>query len=1133
MYRVFRAAAAIAAGVAWWGAVFLLCRLATWHFRTPAWWTLPAGLLFGVLWHGLGAILTSLRERGGRGNGDGAPPELAAGMRSAWKSGAPLRRRARARLFGAAPALPWYLAVSRNGGQDGNPLDADGVVSAEAGEGEEFRWRLGRRALWIDLPFALEAAGAERWRAFLGRLRRGRVAAPVGVVVTLDAERLLAGDAACVRDDAVLLRDRLSEALAVIGAHAPVYLLVDRLDVLYGLRSTASRLDCARLERPLGSVNASPGDNASRFVHQCIGRALDDLSPALRSEKGGSVPSAAVQAPMELRRLEKPLASFCARVFDHAGDSRRPYLRGIFLISTGAKGTTLPSLLAELPSFRNAREAAVPAEPWFLTRLLRDDIPSDALPAIGTARNEALSPFVNAGSAGVLAATLVLCWLLTFSFLESKNLLLSAAGKAAAPETAGELAPFFELASLTSLRNKGWRLPRLGMVEADDLEDELRRRYTESYFDLKAIPDIERVQDAAMAAGASADPEFVGNALLMLACTRHGIATTLDAEADGADGAARTGEFLRGLALSLDLATPDDMRRLDAYFAWAGRQDWMPEVRDALAEFEKHIIDKAGGGDLRWLPDWIDRLPGLAPVETARIWAPVAPTGHEPRIAPAWTIDGYRTAETLLAAVAYGSEEDAAVWHEKRKAYLAGHRRRAALEWRRAAVGIWDGFRNRIADAEIPAMLRLAGDGEDPATRFADLVMRNLLPMFEGEADDAEYGLAWLRLRRDLTPPPPDAGEAVSNKLREAALRLADNVRSLGTDEGVSALLSGERRAEPDKTRQSAVDNWNLFRSALRRAAQLAQSPAENLEAVRPHFQDVDAPPVDLPSLDGDVYARAGSASAHVQRYLRERAGGEAWESLSPAAMYDFFRYLATRRAALHLDALWRETVYNPCMLTPGPNLEKVRRLLERNGLLATFLTGAANGFWRWENGRVVNATWGDLNFGLSAEFVDLCNLSAAKPYEPPPRKIELPFLVDSVGVNQEAQEKPVKVEFAFLSGDEASALTYRNYPQRETLVWDRDSGTAARLRIHFPSTIAALEFPGEKGAVQFATLFSGEDCAIGAEAFAQAETLQRIGVKRIYFRARMENSDTLREAVNHVEPTPPASIIRRFPASK
>lgn len=1125
MYRAFRTIVAVASCVLWWGMVFLLCRLAIWHFQKPPWWTLPGGVAVGFLWHALAVAWTNRRENGGRVDGyAGVTPQLAAGMRSAWKAGSHLRKRARASLFGAAPALPWYLMVQQHDAPGVSLLAADGVTQSDAGEGEEFAWRLGRRALWLELPFAWEHAGGDRWRAFLLQFGRRRAASPVGIVVAVDARRLLEADAGKLRDAAALLRDRLDQARTAAGGHPPVYLLVDRLDSLYGMRSAVSRLEADRLDRPLGCVNTQPGDNASRFVNRCLRKAAEDLSAAVRSETGRAAPAAAVQAPSELQRLEKPLSAFCARVFDNASGPHRPHLRGIFLVSAGAKGQTVPPLLSELPSFRETREAAVPAEPWFLTRLLRDDIPSDAAPAVYAAQRESMSPLVNAGTAGVLAATLAMCWLLTVSFFESKSLLLSAAGRAAPPETAEELAPYFDLADAARLRNEDWRLPRLGMVEAENLADELRRRYADSYFDLKAIPDVERIQDTALAAGRSVDPGFIGNALLLLACARQGIAGTMES---GDNATAEHGEFLRSLALSMKLTNPDDLRRLDAYFVWAGRQEWMPAVRDTMAEFEKHIVDKACGGDLRWLPEWINQLPGLEPVDTGAVWEPNCHNGPaSARIAPAWTFAGYRIAQRLLASVAYGTG-DGTAWREKREAFLAVYRRRAMREWRQAASGLWGDFRNRIADSEVPGMLRLAGGGEDPAMRFTAMLAEHLLPMYDGLPDDAEPGLAWLRLRADLSPARRGDEEGAAEKLRDAAMRLADKVRTLATDDGVAALLSGDRPAQRDKVRQDAVDHWNLFQSALRRATLLAQSPADNMEAVRPHFKETAAASVDLPSLDGDLYARADASSAQVARYLRERSGGEAWELISPRASFDYFRYLATRQAALCLDTQWRETVYNPCLLTPGPNSEKMRRLQGQNGLLTAFLTTTANGFWRWEKGGVACSAWNGLEFPLSPEFLALCGRAAARPFEAPPRLVELPLRVEAVNVDPESLEKPVKVEFALRTEDGESSLAYRNYTQGTTLTWNRDTGVAALLRVHFPSTVATLEFPGEKGALHFAMMFVGESCTIDAEAFPQAGTLKRLGVTQISIRAKMGNVEKLREIVEEPEPTPPASIIR------
>lgn len=1109
----------IAFTLACWGAAFLLARLAAWHWQKPAWWTLPLGLGAGCLWHAwaLRRERSGREERADADDARAAPPHLASAMRDAWDAGESLRRRARPGFLGRRPAAPWLVHLSRECDPEDHPLAGEG---AAAGVDEDFSWRLGERGLWIDLPFMWEPEADGLWRAFLGVFSARPADVPIGAVVSLDAAKLLSTPVERLCDGAAPLRQRLEQLRLTLGGRMPVYLLVNRVDRLYGMRSLAAALDPERLDKPLGAVRDDSDGSAARFVRALLRRSAAELFPGTAGD--GRLAAAAAQAPAELLRLEKPLAAFCVAAFDNGGDENAPELRGVFLVSTGTRGAVLPPLLSELATFRPAREADEPPGPWFLRPLLRTGLAAD-LPVARRSGPGAARNGVGVATVGVLAATLALCWLLTFSFLESKNLLLSAAGRTAPPETVEELAPYFELAASASRHTRQWPLPRLGMVEGEMLADELRRRYLESYHDLKTVPDMEAVQDAAIMAGRSRDPRVIGDALLVLAYARDGISRNLAAPEGPPDAA--SGVFLRRLVVASGLADSEEVARLDGYLDWAGSQEWMPVARDALAEFEKHVVDRAAGGRLEWLPAWIAGLPGLEPVDPASVWEPSPRLDDDAaRVSPAWTLPGYRIAQGMLEAVVYGKDRDPA-WEARREAYLAAYRRRALLEWRGAAAGLWKDFPRRVGDAEVAEMLRLAGRGEDPASRFAALAREHLLPMFRDEAEPPPE-VAWLRLSGELDDAPArEAASATGARVREAARAVAATVRSLARDDGLSSLLSGGPEPTVDRAFQGAVDQWNLFHSAMRRTAALIDSPLANLEAVRRGFRGRHAPSAELPPLEGDPHRQAGEAAARVDRFLAERAGA-TWETLSPRAVFEYARRLAVREAALCLDALWRDTTYAPCLLTPGDNAEKMRRLLGSGGLLEKFLTGPAAGFWRWDGGRAVNASWNGVDFMLAGGFLDLCSESAARPFEPLPRRIEFTLRLESVGVDPDARERPTAVEVGFASPAGDDVLTYRNFSDARTLVWDRDASTGVVLRAHFPSTVAELEFPGETGLEQFAAIFEPGGFSLDVDSFAEGDRLRRLGVTRLTVRGELAGRGEAARVLHGVEPTPPASII-------
>ncbi|MCD8352533.1 MAG: hypothetical protein LUC93_18165 [Planctomycetaceae bacterium] len=1067
-----------------WVVLFLACRLAAWALGWPAWWTIPLALNTGVGWVAIRMAREALRDaRADAHKQAPADPRQSARMRRAWKRGRGLRRG----RFLDAP-MPWYLCLEQAPTTSGGMLDSGDAADRQSDEGEEFAWRRGPHALWLDYPDAWGEDDDVRWDAFV-RLLKTRDAPLAGIALVVEADHLLLDDPARLRDRARLLRRRLDRLRASRRGTVPVYVVLNRLDCLYGMRSLVAGLDSARLFRPLGAVRRER-ETPEELARRVIDQSEDELGklPPIRE--------AALLAPVELERLREPLAHFCSHLF--AGDSAM--LRGVYLASSAPGGGTIPPRMVAYPTFREVREDPPLGGSWFLRTLLREGIPGDAVPArraVGVRRTG-----LSGTLAGLVAGSLVLCTLLTWSFWENRSILLSARDRAAPPTSAESLEPFLDLAVQTRLRAAGWRLPRFGMVEAERLADELQTRFTESYFDLKTVPGIDHVQETALAAGSSSDPREIGNALLLLTATREGISRNLNR--DGNPG--ENWLFLHALIDALRLAGPGDMRQLQTYFEWAETQEWMPETRDALVAFEKYIIDTACGGDLSWLPVWIESLPGLAGVDVSCVWSPTLAPPY--RVGGAWTAQGYRIAAGLLRAVVYDSA-DPEGWLEKREAFLATYRRTAIRHWREAGKHVWDGFRLRIADDDLPDLIRAAAKLDDPASRFAALARAHLLPMHDQETDDPD--IRWLMLYtgtggRDESTPSPGLAQ-----------RLADAVRSLGSDEGIEqvsrdlGLLPGDRGTV-------VAQEWEKLREAMAAAGLQAETPLDNRAAVQRHYRNL-APAV-------DPLVRAGIAARGVHQTLREASTSGGWDAVSPLASYDYFRYLAARTAALGLDNAWREKVFNPAGLYPGDNDARLRQVAAPGGLLERFLTGEAAGLWCWQNEAMAAAEWDGIAFPVSAEFLAFCQTILREGVPEKPTAVVLPFRFDAISVDTSALERPTKVELTFRSGGEEQVAVFQNYQMPGQFVWHPESPSSASIRIVFPSTTAVLDFTSETVG-DFIRLLSGDAAVIGADAFPEVERdLRELGVTRFVLRTAMENADAYFSYTAVPFPELPHSVI-------
>lgn len=681
MRNLIRAFAGFGVQSAQWLLCFFVCALGLSLGGRPLWPAVPLGLLAG-------AALSALFPRAD-GAAGGAPesapenPDVAAALRPAGSS---------------SPPLCFILA---------RPADADPLFPA------------GAAARDVPLPFAWRRRDDADWREFLARLPAviagfsGKNFAG-GIVVRLAADWLAAEDETAILKKARLLGARIADLRRAADAPLPVFLLVDGVDRLYGWRTAASLLPEELRAEPLGRFRRARGGSVDALVDALTADAARLAFAAGAAGADASASPAHLQAPAEFNRAANRLRFFAKRLAGGNGDADSAP-QGIFFLSSIPGLPALPPLAAA-PSFVPAEE-----EPCAAGSLFQDELLARVLPrafrrgadeADARARRRRSVAFHTAAAA-LAAASVLIGGLLTSSFARTRGILLSAAGAAAHPETRGRLGDYLRLAEETAGRSGGSALPRLGMDEDESLAAELKRRFADGYFDLKTVPGMEHLQNAALDAVRSGDPRALGNALLMLVLVRDGLdgATGRPTLSDG------TRDALTDAALALGLTDAEEMRQLRAFLDWAGERDWMPAAREALLRFERHIAASDPRGS--WLPRWAE----AAVVSTG--------IGDEPpplpeNLSPAWSRRAHAIADALAAGV---NDNGAPAW---RAGAMDDYRRRALAAWADAADRLWDGMPENIPDAEIPGRLRLAASGRDPAALFAERAREELLPMFGG-----------------------------------------------------------------------------------------------------------------------------------------------------------------------------------------------------------------------------------------------------------------------------------------------------------------------------------------------------------------------------------------------------------------
>lgn len=993
--------------------------------------------------------------------------ETAARIRLAWRTGRDFLNSSRKRS-----ALPWFLSLGQENADRKLLLDTVAVPGTHAGAataGSGFTWHFAKHGVWLDADCAMLPQANGQWALFLDELT-GRSRPVQAVVVTLDARNLLATRDAALKAEAALLRRRLDALAKATGLLVPVHIMINRIDALYGMRTLVDQLPPEQTEAPLGAARERREEPPGLFASRALAEARRRLAALAHAgdrqgRRAGRREAAALQAVAELARLEKPLAAFCAEAFTPNPYHLAAPLGGVFLGTSGPEGDTVPPTLAGLPGFIPAREAEEPARAWFLPGFMDGWLPrhrAAAAPLPGL-RGHLLG--MNAGLAGLLAGTLLVCWLMTWNFVVVRDNLRQAAAGGEPARTAADLDALLATATGIDASHRNGTLLLIGRRENAALAGEMRRRYCDSYRELVLLPGLDRIRRLAERAARSDEPTDIGDALLAVASLRRGLSPSA-ADGDGAFPNAAVHAQLR------------------AYRLWADQDEEIPALVAELRAAENRLLATAGGGDvMAWLPDWTRRSAAPAPATRLAAWSSDTPAASDGEAT--WSLAGYQAARTLLAdAGDLGSES------------LDRFRLEALRYWRERTAELWRGRLEELDDDDLPQHLARSARADDPALRLLTLLRDQLLPMFPENERHPE--VEWLRHYASLLP---DAAENASS-------------------------------AQPDA---AALTHWRRLRAALAEAADKCATPELNIRYVHEQYLKTSRSAVlkednDLlsPALSANPFAEAREAATALDARLAALGDAEAWKNLSPMASYHYQRYLATRLAAVRLDAHWRGAVFNRAITFQGDDLQK---LTGPGGMLENFLADYS-GFWLYGGEEIGNSSWESLPFMFNREFLDLCTHLVQRKHLPKVDNLALPFNVESVRVDREARERPVGVEIDWQGTKLEQQVVFRNYAVKGRLLWDAGVHDRVALRVVLPSLTLEKKYGGALPIGEFLSAFRNGELTLTAADFPEhREALGRLRINSVVIRVDFEDPailDTFLRFYYHRLPPVPDSIITR-----
>lgn len=262
--------------------------------------------------------------------------------------------------------LPWLLLIGepqsgktttlRESGLD-FPLGNDSLSGA--GGTVNCDWWFTNEAVILDTAgrFTMPvdtASDREEWHSFLKLLARHRPRCPInGVIVTIPATSLLQDPPETIKNKALTIREKLQELVAVLGVEFPVYIMVSKLDLVYGFAEFCASLSNEDRKQALGwnRQNMTPEafrqDEFNAFfvglverLNTWARRRLRDVNPGVEADRMYAFPG-------EFHRLQDTLAGYLGMIFRPDRYHVPLLLRGCFFSSGMQEGKSIARALLD------------------------------------------------------------------------------------------------------------------------------------------------------------------------------------------------------------------------------------------------------------------------------------------------------------------------------------------------------------------------------------------------------------------------------------------------------------------------------------------------------------------------------------------------------------------------------------------------------------------------------------------------------------------------------------------------------------------------------------------------------------------------------------------------------------------
>lgn len=428
-----------------------------------------------------------------------AKPNAVSALRKRWRESMRLVKKSK-----ISAAIPWYLVM---GGTNSGKTSAikhaklstalsDNTKGISATESCE--WWFLEKSIILDTTSRYivpvdEFQDMALWREFVHLFVKYRSGKPLnGVVITISAESLLAGDIMSLRDEGQSLRKRIDNLMQACWSKFPVYLLITKMDQVFGFSETFLSLPEDQTNQAAGYLNTDNHDwqkVVDNFISEIHGKLAQLRTQVIGDCKDIPEPGMVI-LPQEFLALKAGLTEFVKAVFENNPYQEAPIFRGIYLSSARQDSQPKSAILSYDGEYIKGHAKDRGWRGLFLRDFFGTVLPVDddlVVPAYSSLKWRSIASSI--GVLSILCIFIAAACLYTASYIHNRNILNQFLNNFKAPPTlTGDITQnlitlndFEQRINQLDNADRSWFLPSLGMTTSSHWVRQLKNKYVHLY----------------------------------------------------------------------------------------------------------------------------------------------------------------------------------------------------------------------------------------------------------------------------------------------------------------------------------------------------------------------------------------------------------------------------------------------------------------------------------------------------------------------------------------------------------------------------------------------------------------------------------------------------------------------------